>query len=83
MDQETTKSWFQKLPKWLQWIVRILIGVLVAIGAVTGYGLSSCGNTKILLKNANSSTVSQNGSDIEVSVSSKMDSISFQTYRTR
>lgn len=78
---EEQKAWFSKLPKWLQWLVRILIAALVTIGVITGYGLSSCGNTKILLRNANSSSVTQQGSDIEVTVSSRLDSISFNGFR--
>ena len=68
------KSWFAALPKWLQWCVRILVAILVAIGVVTGYGLSSCGNTKVMLRNAQSATISQQGSDIEVTVSASVDS---------
>ena len=76
-------SWFKSLPKWLQWIVRILFAILVAVACVTGYGLVSCGNTKVLLRNAHSASVTQQGSDIEVTVSADMDSISLSTYKKR
>lgn len=71
------KTWFNSLPKWLQWIVRILVAALVAIASITGYGLVSCGNTKVLLRNAHTASVSQQGSDIEVVISTQMDSLSF------
>ena len=74
---EVKKSWFKSLPKWLQWTVRVLVAVLVAIAAITGYGLTSCGNTKVLLRNAHTASVSQQGSDIEVVISTQMDSLSF------
>ena len=75
------KNWFKSLPKWLQWLVRILVAALVAIAAVTGYGLTSCGNTKVMLRNAQSATISQQGSDIEVTVSASVDSASVKWNR--
>ena len=72
---ERKKNWFNSLPKWLQWTVRVLIAALVAIGCLTGYGLVSCGNTKVMLRNAHTASVSQQGSDIEVVISTQMDSL--------
>ena len=77
------ETWFKSLPKWLQWIVRILFAVLVAIGCVTGYGLVSCGNTKVMLRNAHSATISQQGSDIEVTVSASVDSATVKWNKSR
>lgn len=82
MDEEKL-TWFKSLPKWLQWIVRVLVGVLVAVACLTGYGLTSCGNTKVLLRNAHSANVSQSGSDIEVVVSADMDSLSVSGFKRR
>lgn len=75
------KTWFKSLPKWLQWLVSVLVGFLVSIGLVTGYGLTSCGNTKVMLRNAQSATISQQGSDIEVTVSASVDSASVKWNR--
>lgn len=80
---ESKKKWFASLPKWLQWCVRILVAILVAIACVTGYGLTSCGNTKVMLRNAQSATISQQGSDIEVTVSASVDSAAIEWNRTR
>ena len=80
---ESKKNWFKSLPTWLRWTVRILVGALVAIAAVTGYGLTSCGNTKVMLRNAHSATISQQGSDIEVTVSASVDSASLKWNRSR
>ena len=82
MDSQKV-TWFKSLPKWLQWIVRILVAILVAVACVTGYGLTSCGNTKVLLRNAHSASVTQQGSDIEVTVSADMDSLSLSTFKKR
>lgn len=82
MDSQK-ETWFKSLPKWLQWIVRILVAILVAVAAITGYGLTSCGNTKVLLRNAHSASVSQQGSDIEVTISADMDSLSLSTFKNR
>lgn len=82
MDSQK-ETWFKKLPKWLQWLVRILVAILVAIAVITGYGLTSCGNTKVLLRNAHTASVSQQGSDIEVIISADMDSLSLSTFKNR
>lgn len=82
MDEEKI-TWFKKLPNWLQWLVKIIVAILVAIAAITGYGLTSCGNTKVLLRNAHSASVSQTGSDIEVVVSADMDSLSVSGFKRR
>lgn len=80
---EKRKTWFQSLPKWLQWVVRIIVAIFVAIAAVTGYGLTSCGNTKVLLRNAHSASVSQSGSDIEVVISTDMDSLNVSGFKRK
>ena len=80
---ESKKNWFNSLPKWLKWCVRILVAALVAIATVTGYGLASCGNTKVMLRNAQSATISQQGSDIEVTVSASVDSASVKWNKSR
>ena len=63
------EKWFAQLPKWLRWCVRILVALLAAICCITGYGLISCGNSKVLLRNASNASISQKGSNIEVVVS--------------
>ena len=80
---ESKKNWFKSLPKWLKWCVRILVAALVAIATVTGYGLASCGNTKVMLRNAQSATISQQGSDIEVTVSASVDSAAVKWNKSR
>lgn len=80
---ESKKNWFKSLPGWVQWVVRILVALLVAVASVTGYGLVSCGNTKVMLRNAQSATISQQGSDIEVTVSASVDSATLKWNRKK
>lgn len=72
------KNWFKSLPKWL----KILVAILV-IAVCTIYSLTSCGNTKVMLRNAHSATISQQGSDIEVTVSASVDSASVKWNKSR
>lgn len=69
---ESKKNWFKSLPKWLKILVAILM-----VAVCTIYSLTSCGNTKVLLRNAHTASVSQQGSDIEVVISTQLDSLSF------
>lgn len=73
---EEKKKWFQSLPTWLKVVVAVLAASVLCI-----YTLTSCGNTKVLIRNADRSTVTQQGSDIEVSISADMDSLTFSTYK--
>ena len=73
---EEKKKWFESLPTWLKIIVAVLAAAVLCI-----YTLTSCGNTKVLIRNADRSSVTQQGSDIEVSISADMDSLAFTTYK--
>lgn len=75
---ESKKKWFKSLPKWLKIFVAILVAAVCTI-----YALTSCGNTKVLLRNAHSATISQQGSDIEVTVSASVDSASVKWNKSR
>lgn len=70
------KKWFQSLPGWLKIVV-----IVLAAGIIAVYSLTSCGNTKVLIRNADRSSVTQTGSDIEVSISADMDSLALTSYR--
>lgn len=70
------KKWFNSLPNWLKIVVVVLSAAIIAV-----YSLTSCGNTKVLIRNADRSTVTQQGSDIEVSISADMDSLSFSSFK--
>lgn len=70
------KKWFKSLPTWLKIVVIVLAAAIIAV-----YSLTSCGNTKVLIRNADRSTVTQQGSDIEVSISADMDSLAFTSYK--
>lgn len=70
------KKWFQSLPNWLKIVVAVLAAAVLCI-----YTLTSCGNTKVLIRNADRSTVTQQGSDIEVSISADMDSLTFSSFK--
>ena len=70
------KKWFKSLPTWLKIVVIFLVAAIIAV-----YSLTSCGNTKVLIRNADRSTVTQQGSDIEVSISADMDSLSFSSFK--
>ena len=72
------KKWFQSLPMWLKILVIVLSAVIIAV-----YSLTSCGNTKVLLRNAHTASVQQTGSDIEVVISTQLDSLSLKTYKNR
>lgn len=76
---EEKKKWFQSLPTWL----KIVIELVVLAASILWFicSVASCGNTKVLIRNADRSTVSQTGSDIEVSISADMDSLTFSTYK--
>lgn len=75
---EEKKNWFKSLPRWLKIVVAVLAAVLIAV-----YSLTSCGNTKVLLRNAHSATISQQGSDIEVTVSASVDSATVKWNKSR
>lgn len=70
------KKWFNSLPNWLKIVVIVLAAAIIAV-----YSLTSCGNTKVLIRNADRSSVTQTGSDIEVSISADMDSLAFTSYK--
>ena len=75
---ESKKNWFKSLPKWLKIVFLILV-----VAVCTIYSLTSCGNTKVMLRNAQSATISQQGSDIEVTVSASVDSASVKWNKSR
>ena len=57
----------KKIPKWLQITISIVTAIITALIAV--FSIESCGNSKILLRNASNASISQKGSNIEVVVS--------------
>lgn len=65
----------KKIPRWLRAVIAVVGGVISALIAL--FSLSSCGNSKILLRNASNASISQQGSNIEVVVSTpiKVDSV--------
>lgn len=72
------KKWFHSLPNWLKIVVVVLAAAIIAV-----YSLTSCGNTKVLLRNAHTASVQQTGSDIEVVISTQLDSLSLKTYKNK
>ena len=72
------KKWFNSLPNWLKIVVVVLSAAIIAV-----YSLTSCGNTKVLLRNAHTASVQQTGSDIEVVISTQLDSLSLKTYKNK
>lgn len=72
------KKWFNSLPNWLKIVVVVLAAAIIAV-----YSLTSCGNTKVLLRNAHTASVHQTGSDIEVVISTQLDSLSLKTYKNK
>lgn len=72
------KKWFESLPGWLKIIV-----IVLAAGIIAVYSLTSCGNTKVMLRNAHSASIQQTGSDIEVVISAQLDSLSLKTYKNK
>ena len=65
----------KNIPKWLKAVIAAVGGVIAALVAL--FSLDSCGNSKILLRNASNASISQQGSNIEVVVSTpiKVDSV--------
>ena len=78
METDKKKKWFQSLPTWLKVVVTVLAAAIIAV-----YSLTSCGNTKVLLRNAHTASVQQTGSDIEVVISTQLDSLSLKTYKSK
>lgn len=65
----------KKIPRWLQAVILVFCGIISALVAL--FSVPSCGNSKILLRNASNASISQQGSNIEVVVSTpiKVDSV--------
>ena len=71
----STNSNPKKLPRWLKAVIAAVGGIIAALVAL--FSLDSCGNSKILLRNASNASITQSGSNIEVVVSTpiKVDSV--------
>ena len=65
----------KKIPKWLQAVIAVVSGIICALISI--FAIESCGNSKILLRNASNASITQSGSNIEVVVSTpiKVDSV--------
>ena len=71
----------KKLPRRFKVAISVLVGIIA--GVIALFSLDSCGNTKVMLRNAHSATISQQGSDIEVTVSASVDSAAVKWNKSR